>query len=200
MNILDQNTVENIDAEKVRAAFNLLKDAGLPDDTIRSIRYELEVDQCSNCKKVWPRKDSPIVCLPPWAFRHRRKDTRPNGWYPDVRRVKAALYPPSSDEGVSPPLQWNEMHTCKECTLKVAGIIGGYIAKHFPRKTLNAFLRVLLYTVARQREENKSDWKHERHYDGYVAIVNALMQNIEPEGNKIAVTTLVKISSTLGLL
>jgi hypothetical protein len=78
--------------------------------------------------------------------------------------------------------------------------MGEYIAQHFPRKTLNAFLRVLLYTINRQRTEEKHDWKQERQYDGYVAITNALMQNIEPEGNKIAVTTLVKISTSLGLL
>jgi hypothetical protein len=45
MNILDQKTVENLDAEKVRAAFAILEQSGLPHETLQSIRYELEVDK-----------------------------------------------------------------------------------------------------------------------------------------------------------
>jgi hypothetical protein len=196
--MLDQQSVEGVDTVKVAQAFSLLAESGLPKETLQSIKYEFGIDTCTHCKRSWPRKASSIVSLPPWKHPIKRKEQKPNGWYTDANLAQRHLSPSADSELPQPPVEWWKASTCPSCTLAVGTMLGEFIAISFPKKALNAFLRILHYTVGRQKDEY--EWKRERRYDGYVAVTNAIMQHTKPEGNARAMALLIDISHDLGLL
>ena len=194
--ILELPAVEGISTSMVADGLRLLKDSGLPEETIQSVQYLLVADVCSHCNRAWPRADSPVRQFPPWYLRGRKERKkgpgRPVLFHKMIRMVDEHL-----DKAA---LHWTDALTCEECTLAVANTLGAHLMTA-PRRVLNSFLRLLLHYIRYQLDEEIAySWKEERRHEAYTAIYNACFQRLRPQGDKIATLLLIDIATCLRLL
>jgi hypothetical protein len=197
--MLEHDEVVGVDVAKVRQALWLLAEAGMPDRALQSIRYELVTDECAHCHQHWQRKQSPVKTLPTWRYRWERGKTPKKGLPPKHLLEKLASFLEGYEEKHVPALAWRNAHTCETCVLEVADRLGKFVAA-LPKKLLNAFCRMFVITIVATREEFGRNWNGTPAFKGYVALVNAFMQNLKPSGNARALALLVKASHELGML
>lgn len=198
--------VVGVDLAKIKQAFAILTESGLNETTVKNMSYSMGYSKCAECERVFQDADFAELRLPGWnppydqnmKVRKREKFRlveRPLTWERQRQAVDSLI-------GET----WDRSkHYCEHCLVpaieskldRVVALLQGN------RKVQTYFLHGVkdsILIMVKSEEKYGRNAPDNDLYEGFVALVNGLMQRIPSEGNAVAYRYLIESARLLRMI